>query len=156
MKTTNSFIEALRAECVRVSSLIVLEPGMGIVVAGTGGRKFVNYGLLAESMDIVRTCLNIRFVSHGDAPGADRLFGLWARSRRIAERKLPADWDNDGNAAGPIRNQMLLDSFPRPNVVVAMPGGSGTADMVCRSNQQGFPVLDIEEIMDRCFTPAGA
>ena len=47
---------------------------------------------------------------------------------------------------------MLLDSFPRPNVVVAMPEGLGTGDMICRSNQQGFPVLDVEEILNSSFT----
>ena len=37
--------------------------------------------------------------------------------------------EKHGNAAGPIRNQRMLD-HGKPDIVVAFPGGSGTADMV--------------------------
>lgn len=150
VQISGEFQSALLAEARRVAAL--LEPGAGVVVVGTGGRDFANYGFLCACMDLLRRELDIRFVSHGDAKGADRMFGLWARSRRIAERKLPitrGDWDSRGKSAGPRRNQALLDSFPRPDIVVAMPGGTGTADMICRSNQQGFPVIDTEEIAER-------
>jgi hypothetical protein len=43
--------------------------------------------------------------------------------------EFPANWKVYGRAAGPIRNmKMLLEG--KPDLVVAFPGGIGTADMV--------------------------
>jgi hypothetical protein len=41
---------------------------------------------------------------------------------------LKADWHRHGRAAGPIRNQKMLDWGP--DLVVAFAGGTGTAGMV--------------------------
>lgn len=45
----------------------------------------------------------------------------------------------NGKAAGPIRNQRMLDEG-KPDLVVAFPGGRGTADMVRRAKAAGVPV----------------
>jgi hypothetical protein len=50
-----------------------------------------------------------------------------------------ADWNTHGRAAGPIRNQRMLDEV-KPELVVAFPGGRGTADMVRRAREAGVNV----------------
>lgn len=56
-------------------------------------------------------------------------------------RAFPADWHRDGKAAGPIRNRrMLLEGMP--DLVVAFPGGRGTADMVRRARAAGIEVVE--------------
>ena len=50
---------------------------------------------------------------------------------------FPADWKVRGRAAGHIRNQQMLDEG-RPHLVVAFPGGRGTADMVRRARAAGI------------------
>jgi hypothetical protein len=77
-------------------------------------------------------------VVHGDYRGADTLAKEWARSRGIPEVGYPADW-RMGPSAGPARNQRMLDA-ERPDGVVALPGGGGTADMVRRARAAGLPV----------------
>jgi hypothetical protein len=45
-----------------------------------------------------------------------------------------------GRAAGPIRNQAILDEG-KPDLVVAFPGGRGTTDMVSRVQNARIEVL---------------
>jgi len=55
-----------------------------------------------------------------------------------------ANWAGLGRKAGPIRNQEMLDQG-RPNMVVAFPGGRGTADMVRRARGAGVEVIEVGE-----------
>lgn len=52
----------------------------------------------------------------------------------------PAEWEAHGKAAGPIRNAHMLSDF-KPDLVVAFPGGRGTADMVKKAQDAGVTVL---------------
>lgn len=109
-----------------------------------GGRDYADSAevdgvlssLHAESVD------GISFVIHGDAPGADALAGCWAEENDVPVLRFPADWAAHGRAAGPLRNaQMLAEG--RPSLVVAFPGGRGTADMVRRARAAGVHVVDV-------------
>lgn len=81
-------------------------------------------------------------IIHGDYSGADELAGKWARRNLITERPFPPDWTKHGRAAGPIRNQQMLDEG-KPHLVVAFPGNTGTADMIRRAEAAGIPVLKV-------------
>src|SRR5882757_4993716 len=78
----------------------------------------------------------------GGAKGADSLAYEWAMSRGANRIIYPADWKKHGNSAGPIRNQEMLDEG-KPNLVIAFPGGTGTADMVRRAKAAGVEVIEI-------------
>lgn len=80
-------------------------------------------------------------VIEGDARGVDRMAGYWARRNRLTDIKYPADWKAHGKGAGPIRNQKMLEEG-RPDIVVAFPGGHGTADMVARARKAGLRVIE--------------
>jgi len=73
-------------------------------------------------------------VVHGAARGADALADAWGYTMAVPVERVPADWKANGRAAGPIRNQKMLDEH-KPTVVIAFPGGRGTADMVARSKK---------------------
>lgn len=93
--------------------------------------------MLFETLHEIHLETPIEQVIHGDCKtGADRLAGLWARHMMIEERPFPADWKTHRNAAGPIRNQKMLDEG-KPDLVVAFPGGKGTADMTRRASAAG-------------------
>lgn len=80
-------------------------------------------------------------IIHGGASGADSLADQWAVVNWVRFLEFPADWQKHGRAAGPIRNQQMLDEG-KPDLVIAFPGGSGTADMVRRARQQDIPVFE--------------
>ncbi|MCG8444954.1 MAG: DUF2493 domain-containing protein [Hyphomicrobiales bacterium] len=77
---------------------------------------------------------------HGGARGADEGAADWGRSEGIKVISYPANWRKHGKSAGPIRNQKMLDEG-KPDIVMAFPGGKGTADMMRRAEAAGIPVI---------------
>lgn len=84
----------------------------------------------------------IRYLAHGGARGADWCAGEWAAAEDVTKIEYPADWDAYGKGAGPKRNQYMLEDF-KPDLVVAFPGGRGTADMVRRAKKAGVEVMEV-------------
>lgn len=88
-------------------------------------------------------------IVHGAARGADTIADEEARALGFEVRPYPADWQKHGKAAGPIRNQRMLDA-EAPDVVLAFtfiieqgendPGTitRGTGDMVYRALKAGI------------------
>lgn len=78
----------------------------------------------------------------GMSTGADSIAVDWAACNWCKVDEYPADWDKHGRAAGPIRNKkMLLEG--RPDLVVAFPGGRGTANMIKLAKEVGVEVLEV-------------
>jgi hypothetical protein len=105
-----------------------------------GGRDFDNVPFIWSRMDRVYAEIKITHLIHGGAQGADTIAGDWARTKPIERYVCRADWDKHGKAAGPIRNARMLEW--QPDLVVAFPGGKGTADMVQRARQAGIKVIE--------------
>lgn len=106
-----------------------------------GGRSFFDYKKICQILD--------QFISeeviiiHGGASGADALANIWAITNNKEIREYKANWDKYGKAAGPIRNSKMLEE--NPNIVIAFPGGRGTADMVFKSKQLNIKVIEVKE-----------
>lgn len=108
-----------------------------------GGRDFYDGEALRRWMSEAvgdRTAAEV-VVIHGGARGADYLAGEIARQAGVRVIVCPADWNAHGAAAGPIRNQQMLDNHA-PTLVLAAPGGAGTNDMVRRARRAGIPIID--------------
>lgn len=75
----------------------------------------------------------------GMARGPDMFAAEWARKFGFTLHKFPADWDQYKKAAGPIRNQQMLDEG-KPDIVIAFPtkNSRGTWDMVRRAKKAGI------------------
>ena len=107
-----------------------------------GGRDYADQAMLFGALDMAREENVINTIIQGDCPtGADKLARMWAISRGEHMDSFPADWPKHGKAAGPIRNQQMLDEG-RPTKVFAFKGGRGTADMVQRAKKAGIPVYE--------------
>jgi hypothetical protein len=78
----------------------------------------------------------------GGAKGADSLAADWAAVEHTDYKEYRADWEKHGKAAGIIRNQQMLDEG-KPDLVIAFPGGNGTADMVNRAKKAGVRVIEV-------------
>lgn len=81
-------------------------------------------------------------VVHGGANGADRMAGKLAEAMCWPVVVFPAHWESYGRAAGPIRNQEMLDKG-KPDFAIAahrnLSTSKGTADMVRRLERAGVP-----------------
>ena len=76
----------------------------------------------------------------GGSIGVDKFAESWAERRGIACALFPAPWDSHlRNTAGPIRNGWML-KFGRPDLVLALPGGNGTLNMIEQAKRAGVPV----------------
>lgn len=107
-----------------------------------GGRTYSDLFQLFAVLDTLDVERGIGTIIHGGARGADSLAGKWADVRGKACRVVFADWEIHGRAAGPKRNQQMIDEH-HPDVTVAFPGGIGTADMVRRSKAANIAVYEI-------------
>ena len=105
-----------------------------------GGRDFSDYAMMGRIL--ARYQDRIGVIIHGAARGADQLAWRWAVATGIPHEPFPADWNEHGKAAGPIRNQQMLDEG-KPDLVIAFPGGKGTNDMVRRAIDSGVTVVDL-------------
>lgn len=106
-----------------------------------GGRDYSDKMALWSVLDAFGPPEITEIVS-GMARGADAFAAEWANRFGFPLHAFPADWTRDGKAAGPIRNQSMLDNG-RPDAVIAFPGGKGTDDMVRRANRAGVKVYKI-------------
>ena len=97
-----------------------------------GGRTFDNWEAVHRELHGIGPSVIIT----GGAPGADRLAEKWANHNGIPLVVYPALWSR-GRKAGPERNAFMLHDS-QPDIVVAFPGGRGTADMVARARKAGL------------------
>ena len=109
-----------------------------------GGRHYCDREFIYRYLDALHKEHPIDVLIEGGAGGTDGIAGQWAVERGINNLIFPADWDKHGKVAGPIRNQRMLDEG-KPDLVVAFPGGRGTADMMKRAKAVGVKVA--------CYVP---
>lgn len=108
-----------------------------------GGRDF-NENIFIWNVLYQKHCKTpFTLVITGGARGVDFLADSWALQQRIKTKMFPADWQKYGFSAGPIRNQQMLDEG-KPDLVIAFPGGIGTADMVRRAKKAGVKVEEVQ------------
>ena len=117
----------------------------GLRVLVCGGRNFGRSPderlMLSRTLDMAQP----GSVIHGAARGADTLAGSWAKEHGLPIEAFPANWRPDGPngpvdmRAGLKRNKQMLEEA-KPDLIIAFPGGSGTAHMVKTANSRGFDV----------------
>jgi len=120
-----------------------------MIVLVCGGRS---YGKTIEEYEAVfreldklhdRERKSIKEIVCGGAKGADSIALLWAGANDVPTHVHMANWEKYGrfttNGAGPRRNAEMLSTHDI-DLVVAFPGGSGTADMVRKALIKGINV----------------
>ena len=106
----------------------------------TGGRDYDDY----EQVCCVMWDISPTELCCGGASGLDSLVERWGRMNGVSVQVFPAQWEVHGKAAGPIRNQQMLDDF-KPDIGVVFPGGRGTADMEQRMRRTpGLTVVKVD------------
>lgn len=112
-----------------------------VIIAG--GRDFNDYTMLKETVD---EFLDDKFQTHnviivsGHAAGADALGERYAHENGLDLEAHPADWVNNGRAAGPIRNAEMAAVA---DALIAFWDGSskGTADMIKKARVKALKVV---------------
>ncbi len=113
---------------------------MRVIVCG--GRDYTDSDAIRQRITQLQAVKPMAVIIHGAAPGADLLTGHIAGTLGYRVEAYPADWARHGKAAGPIRNQEMLNAGA--DLVIAFPGGRGTQDMINRAERAGVRVERIE------------
>ena len=113
----------------------------GLRVLVCGGRTFEDRKVLNRVLSALHAEQPFACVIEGDARGADWLASAWARHNGVCNIKVPPHWSQLGKRAGHVRNGWMLEHCS-PDVVVAFPGGAGTANMVQQAHAAGVQVID--------------
>ncbi len=106
-----------------------------------GDRYWTDYDAIEK---YIRTLPPRSTIIHGDCKGADKIAAHLGEGYGHEVIPEPAKWDDYGNAAGPIRNKLMLDKY-NPDLVVAfhrdISKSKGTKDMVNRAKKRGVEVI---------------
>lgn len=115
---------------------------MKVIVCG--GRDYKNKAFVYKELDRIHKATPITRLVQGGATGADTFAEQWAASNGIDRKTYYAEWKMYGKTAGPIRNRRMLYE-EKPDLVIAFPGGHGTADMKKQARNAGVEVMEIKE-----------
>lgn len=96
------------------------------------------YTVLDQNVDVSKD-----IIIQGGARGADNISEQWAIEAGCANATVMADWDNYGTRAGPLRNEWMMRL--NPDLIIAFPGGTGTANMIKLAKEAGVEVIEVEE-----------
>jgi hypothetical protein len=109
----------------------------------TGSRTWTDAQAISDAFDALEGSDHELIV--GDAKGADAIARYEAGKRGWTVRVFVAAWGIHGRAAGPIRNQQMVDA--RPDLALAFIRGAsrGTRDCVRCCEDAGIPVIIAEE-----------
>jgi len=109
---------------------------MKVIIAG--GRDFTNYALVETAVKV--SGFEITQVVSGKAKGVDTLGEVWALANNIPVEAFPADWDQHGRAAGPIRNREMAEYA---DALIAIWDGEskGTANMIQQARNKQLDVF---------------
>lgn len=122
---------------------VVRKSGRKILVCG--GRDYTNAPRVDEVLAALHSEEALSCIVHGGARGADRLAELWARVHNIPTKEYRAEWEVFGRRAGHVRNCDMLNTNPDIALVVAFPGGVGTADMKKQALVRGVKVYEVKD-----------
>jgi hypothetical protein len=124
-----------------------------------GGRDYTNWpffsatlGRLLSDYYVYNPTVNAPYgnwcwdlvIISGKAPGADTMAEQWALLNYVSAEIYPADWESHGKRAGYLRNKQMLEEG-HPDLVIAFPGGKGTAMMVRLAKDAGVNVIEVTE-----------
>ena len=113
---------------------------MRVVVGGS--RYQTDEKMVFDVLDHLHAKTPITLLVHGACKGTDLLCEAWAMKRGIPTVAYEPDWDRWGRSAGPRRNSEMLQS-EKPDLVIAFPGGRGTADLVKRATSMQLPIARV-------------
>lgn len=110
---------------------------MKVIVCG--GRNFRSPAQVWKELDRLHAEFGFTALMQGGATGVDGFAREWAARKPEVHRYVcKAEWDKYGKAAGPKRNARMLEW--KPDLVIAFPGGPGTANMVAQATEAGVKV----------------
>ncbi|MGW6741698.1 DUF2493 domain-containing protein [Streptomyces sp. NPDC055025] len=108
----------------------------------TGSRDWDNYDLVRDSLTMAIYQNVPAIIVHGACPsGADAIASWWIRRYRflgLTEERHPADWKQYGRAAGPRRNEHMVQLGADLCLAFIKNGSRGASHTAALAEQAGI------------------
>ncbi len=112
---------------------------MKVIFAGP--RNFTHIKGWVLDIAVMESGFTITEVVTGGAKGVDACAQHWAEDMGLPYKVYPADWDQHGRAAGPIRNRQMAEYADALIVVKAQDMDSpGTSSMIREAKRKKLQV----------------
>lgn len=111
-----------------------------------GSRHFNDYKRLKNELDIIFRFYNVKAeitIISGGCRGADALGERYARENGIPLEIFEAEWDKYGRAAGPIRNEKMVE-YSSAVICFWDNKSRGTFSLIKLANKHKKPIKIIE------------
>lgn len=104
-------------------------------------KRLAEYRYILDNLRGYIKALNTERVTiiEGGATGVDSVAADFALMDGCAIEEYQAKWKEHGASAGPIRNRRMIEEG-KPDLVIAFPGGKGTANMIAQAKAYKIPV----------------
>ncbi|GEM_PF-502434 len=112
---------------------------MRIIVAG-GRRSDVS--LVHRALWLLDAERRITAINHGCSDNCCSAAEAWAQSRDVLIVRYPSNWRLHGKRAASLRNYAMLQDS-RADMVLALPGGSHTDELVAWARDGGVDVASL-------------
>jgi hypothetical protein len=103
---------------------------------------YMDRARIFQTLDELHRDREVETLLHGAASGADLLSVAWADKNGLRAFGYPANWGRDGKSASRKRNERIITEG-RPDMLVAFPGGPGTAELIGLAKSHGIPVKEV-------------
>ncbi len=114
---------------------------MRLIIAG--GRHLDDVTLIRSALSRAHSLRPVTVLIHGGNGALGIIAEDWAREMRLHVVRYPANWREFGKRAEAIRNAFMLEDS-RPDMLLALPGGNDTADLIANATRLGLPVIGAE------------
>ncbi len=104
-----------------------------------GGRNYADKAAVDRILNEFHS--QTPLIIQGGARGADALAKRWADQWGVHCAEIKALWSWHRHGAGPRRNTAMLSL--QPDICIAFPGGTGTADMVRQCEQSNILTIEV-------------
>jgi len=112
----------------------------------TGDREWSDTRRIVEVLVEYHSSDNPPTLIHGACCGADTLAKMVGKALGWNVIPFPADWDKYNLAAGPIRNQVMVDQ--KPDIVIAfhnnLAKSRGTKNCVSKAIKAGIEIVYVK------------
>lgn len=108
------------------------------------GRHYTDSRRCRQVLEAFQRLHPVRVVIHGGSQFLGAQIEDWAREIGADLVRYPPHWQLHGKHAERLRNRfMLADS--RPDIVLALPGGDDTEELLAQARTQGIQTLGLGE-----------
>lgn len=108
------------------------------------GRHYTDSRRCRQVLEAFQRLHPVRVVIHGGSQFLGAQIEDWAQEIGADLVRYPPNWQLHGKHAERLRNRfMLADS--RPDIVLALPGGDDTEELLAQARTQGIQTLGLGE-----------